>query len=198
MKTSIVKNQNAVKNLWIVLFVAIAFMACSESQDQTEQNEETTEVSVPEQSINEAVFMGNLAVVKQHIKAGTDLNEKDDFGSTPLSVAILFGKTDVALTLIDGGADLQETTADGSTPLHTAAFFCRVDIVKALLDKGVDKSVRNSFGSTALESVTPDFDEVKMIYDQMSRDLGPFGLKLDYEYLEATRPVIADMIENYQ
>jgi hypothetical protein len=37
---------------------------------------------------------------------------------------------------------------------------------------------------------------VKPIYDQISRDLGALGLKLDYDRLEKTRPVVAKMLED--
>jgi hypothetical protein len=53
----------------------------------------------------------------------------------------------------------------------------------------------NIYGSTALQSVLPPFEAVRPIYDQFSKDLGPLGFKLDYEYLEATRPTIANMLQ---
>ena len=65
-----------------------------------------------------------------------------------------------------------------------------------LLDNGADRNLENNFGSTALESVSGPFDNVKVIYDQFSKDLGPLGLKLDYEYIKATRPKIAEMLNN--
>ena len=112
-----------------------------------------------------------------------------------MTIATTFGKTDVAKALIEAGADIHITSADGSTPLHTAAFFCRTEIVKALLAKGADKNLKNSYGSTAFESVSGPFNEVKGIYDQISKDLGPLGFKLDYKHLETTRPVIAKMLQ---
>ena len=112
-----------------------------------------TIVTAPAMDINTATFLGNLAVVRQHIAAGSDLNKKDDYGSTPLITATLFGKTDVALALIEGGADLNLRNNDGSTALHNAAFFCRPEILKALLSKGADKELRNNYGSTPYESV---------------------------------------------
>lgn len=145
--------------------------------------------------LHTAVFMGNLSEVRKHIAAGTDLNKKDQYGSTPLISACLFGKTPVALALIEAGADVNLTNQDGSTPLHTASFFCRPEIVKALLQNGADRSIRNNYGSTALESVAGPFNEVEAIYDQISKDLGPLGLKLDYDYLKTTRPEIAAMLK---
>ena len=64
-----------------------------------------------------------------------------------------------------------------------------------LLENGVDKSILNIYGSTALISVAGPFNEVKPIYDEFAKGLGPLGLKLDYEQLEKTRPIIAEMLK---
>ena len=140
--------------------------------------------------------MGNVDVIKQHILAGTDINAKEPLGgSTPLISAITFGKTDAALALINGGADLNIRNNEGSTALHVAAFFCRTKIVEALLAKNADKSIVNNYGATALESVSYPFGDVKVVYDQVSKALGPFGLKLDYQRIEKTRPEIAALLQ---
>ena len=144
--------------------------------------------------IHKAAFEGNLEVIRQLIKDGSNLNAKDRFGSTPLLIAVTFGKTDVALALIGAGADLNITNNEGSTPLITAAFFCRTEIVQSLLDKGADKNVRNKAGSTALDSVVAPYEKVKPYYDNIVKALGPLGLKLDYDYIEVTRPIIAEML----
>lgn len=84
---------------------------------------------------------------------------------------------------------------EGSTALITAAFFCRPEIVKMLLAKKADKTIRNKFGNTALETVSASFQDAKPIYDMLGSSLAPLGLKLDYEYLKKTRPVIAAMLK---
>jgi ankyrin repeat protein len=135
-------------------------------------------------------------VVRQHIAAGSDINVKDPFGgSSPLISAAVFGKTEIAKALIDAGASLNVQNNDGSTALHTAAFFCRPEIVKMLLDKHADKTIKNNYRSTPYETVTAPFKDVKSIYDMMVGALSPMGLKLDYAYLEKTRPVIAAMLK---
>lgn len=168
---------------------------CTDAKTSSEAENGKTEIKT---AIHSAAFMGDVDAIKAHIKAGTDLNQKDQYGSSPLTIAATFGKEAAAIELINGGADLNVKSADGSTPLHTASFFCRTSIVKALLEKGADRTLKNNFGATPLESVSVSFEDVKMIYDQISRDLGPFGLKLDYDHLKKTRPVIANMIESYQ
>jgi CubicO group peptidase (beta-lactamase class C family) len=148
----------------------------------------------PGVSLHVAALQGNIDAVRQHIKAGSDLNEKDAYGSTPLIIAITFGKTEVARALIDAGADMEIRDNNGSTPLHLAAFFSRTEIAKAILDKGANRYLRNNSGSTAFDIAAAPFDDDKGIYDQLGAALGPLGLKLDYERIEMTRPRIAEML----
>lgn len=174
-----------------MLITLFAFSSCESKGQKTE-----SEGNAPQVTIHEAAFMGDLDALKSHIAAKSDLNQKDEYGSAPLNIAALFGKPEIAKLLVEAGADLNVKSGDGSTPLHTAAFFCREGIVKLLLENGADISVRNNYGSTALESIIAPFNDVKPIYDQMSRNLGPFGLKLDYAQIEATRPVIVELIKS--
>ena len=148
----------------------------------------------PRVSLHVAALQGNLDAIRQHIDAGSDLNAKDAYGSSPLIVAATFGKTEVARALIDAGADMTITNNEGSTPLHIAAFLCRTEIVEALLDKGADKNARNKAGRTALETVSSPFDDVKGIYDGLAAALAPLGLKLDYERIKMMRCRIAEML----
>ena len=181
------------------LLLSIAACSCSQKDSSNQKDkvqESQTNVKPPDMDIFTASLFGDLKTINQHIKAGTDLNAKDAYGSTPLIIAATFGKTEVAKALIDAGADVNITNNDGGTALHSAAFLCRTKIVEALLNSGIDTSIRNNFGSTALESVLAPFSAVRSIYEQFSRDLGPLGLKLDYEQIEKTRPVIAKMIQN--
>ena len=136
-------------------------------------------------------------IVQQHIEAGSDLNERDPTGgSSPLITAAVFGKTEVALALIAAGTDVDFKNNDGSTPLHSAAFFCHTEIVEALLINGADAAIKNNAGSIALEPVIAPFEDVKGIYDYFGETLEPLGLKLDYEQIEKTRPVIAEMLRS--
>jgi CubicO group peptidase (beta-lactamase class C family) len=152
------------------------------------------EISTQSVSLHMAALQGNIGVIRQHIKAGSDLNEKDAYGSTPLIIAATFGKTEAAKALIEAGADMTIRDKYGSTTLHIAALFCRTEIVKALLDKGANKYLRNNSGSTALDIVSAPFDEDKGLYDKLGAALGPLGLKLDYERMKMIRPRIVEML----
>ena len=176
-----------------LLIIGFSLQSCN-STDKKEGTQ--TAIKAPRQTLFEATFVGKLDLVKQHIAAGTNLNQKDDYGSTALVIAITFDKTEIALALIAAGADIEQKSADGSTALHSAAFFGRTEIVKSLLAKGANVNARNNYNATALESVQIPFDQMKPVYDQMSRDLGPLGLKLDLVRIEAAREVIALLISN--
>lgn len=199
MKTIKIKS---IKNFgYLIISVALlSFFSCqgqnkNKETDKSDESITETKVNAPSIDIHGAAFFGNLDAVKHHIKAGTDLNQKDPYGSTPLVIAATFGKTEIAKALIDGGADLHIKNNEGSTPLHIAALFCRTEIVKALLKNGADKTLINNYGSTPLAIVSSSFKEIKPVYDQLSKDLGILGLKLDYKHLETTRPIIADLLK---
>lgn len=150
----------------------------------------------PSLSLHMAILQGNFEAVRQHIAAGSDLNAKDAFGSTPLIIAALFGHAEAAEALIEAGADMTIGDAYGSTPLHIAALFCRTEIVKALVNKGVDRYARNTSGSTAFDIVQSPFDDDKDIYDSVAKGLGPMGLNLDYERIKKARPEIAKILRS--
>ena len=187
---------NFMKAVTLSLFVALAFFIFSCNSNAEKRKPSQAGIEAPEIDLHTATISGNLEAVKQHIRAGSDLNVEDPFGgSSPLITAAVFGKPEIAKALIDAGADINFQNNDESTPLITAAFFCRPDIVEMLLEKGADKTIRNKYGATAYESVAAPFHEVKSSYDIMSKALGPMGLKLDYAYIEKTRPEIAEMLK---
>lgn len=181
--------------LFVLISIGLYNPATSFAQKDAKQTLSKT-VKPPKEDIHTAVITGNLTAIKQHIAAGSDLNVKEAMGgSSPLITATLFGKTEIAKALIDAGANLNLKNNDGSTALHVAAFFCRPEVVKMLLAKRADRSVKNNYDSTAFESLLPPFKDVKNIYEMMGKMLAPMGLKLDYAYIEATRPKIAAMLK---
>jgi len=188
------KTQITSSLLNVTLVASLLWLASCGTKETSAQN--ASDVKAPDIDIHGAVVSGNMEAVKQHIAAGSDLNVRDPFGgSSPLISASVFGQTEIAKVLIDAGVDLNFQNNDGSTALHTSAFFCRPEIIKMLLEKNVDKTIKNKFGATALDNVTAPFSQMKDVYDMMGKVLGPMGLKLDYAYIEKTRPEIASMLQ---
>lgn len=191
------KKLNTMKKLMMVtMSLTIAFTSCKNSETKTDTNKQIVSVEKPSMDIHAAIITNNLEVVKQHIKAGSDLNVKEPMsGSTPLISAATFNRLDIAKALIAAKADLEIKNNDGSTALHTAAFFGRIEIVQLLIDAKADKTIKNNFGATPRETVMGDFAQVKPVYEMMIMQLEPMGFKLDLESLEKARPVISVMLQ---
>ena len=108
---------------------------------------------VPDIDLHTAVLTDNLEVIRQHIKAGSDLNVVEPTReSTPLITAAALGRPEAAEILIEGGADINYQNADGSTALHTAIAFSKTDLANILIDAGIDLNLKNNDGSTALHT----------------------------------------------
>ncbi len=190
MKTSIAKVTSLLST---VVFIAALLPACSQNGGEAHTQFHS---SKPKIDLQTAVASGNLEVVKQHIEAGTNIDKKEPFGgSTPLIAAATFDKVEIAKALIDAGANLSLKNNEGSTALHTAAFFCRVEIVKLLLEANADKTLRNNFGATPRETVMASYADMKPFYELIGKQLAPLGLQLDFERIERTRPMIAEMLQ---
>lgn len=196
MKTFVNQWTKITTLIMLVVFI-LTSASCQDKKPAAQKtNSSKSGVKPPTIDIHTAVVSGNLEVIRQHIAAGSDINIRDPFGgSSPLISATVFGKDDIAKALIDAGADLNIQNNDGSTALHTAAFFCRPALVKLLLQKGADKTIKNKFNSTAYEGVIAPFKDVKPVYEMMGNALGPMGLKLDFAYIEKTRPEIAALVK---
>lgn len=183
----------------IVILALIFTSSCAQSNKETSSNDSakaTKAVNKPSIDIHGAVLTGDLDAVKQHIEAGTDINQKEAMsGSTPLMTAATFNKPEIAKALIDAHADLSVKNNDGGTALHTAAFFGRIEIVQLLIDAKADKSARNNYGATARETAMADFAQMKPIYEMLIEQLKPMGFELDLSELQKARPVVAMMLQ---
>ena len=69
----------------LLLLTIIITAGCSQSEKPTAATKSNTEakkkIETPNVDIQTAVITGNLEAVKQHIKAGTDLNQKEQMSS---------------------------------------------------------------------------------------------------------------------
>ena len=68
-------------SLYVLILLSAGVMGCSDTPSPAEPNLEndlsTTSVSTPRSSIFDAVVKGDVAVVKQHIAASTDISQKE-------------------------------------------------------------------------------------------------------------------------
>ena len=147
----------------------------------------------PTVSLIQAAKTGNIAAVQQHIVAGSNLNEKNDFdGCTPIILAAVFGKEDVVQKLLDAKADLTATNNQKNTALHAAAFFCQIHVVEMLLDAGIDLHAANDQGETAYDvAAKPMTEELRSVYQYI---YGLLKIELNLKHIETDRVTIARLI----
>ncbi len=96
---------------------------------------------------------GNIALVKQLLDTGANINEKDTMGNTALMHALKYlhrnNVSKIAHLLLDRGADVNIANKDGTTPLMIAADKQNLSIVSKLLNKGANPNAKNKNGLTA-------------------------------------------------
>jgi len=147
----------------LVTIILSTSIGCKESDKSHQAAEEQTTVSTPKLDLHAAIYMRDLEAIRQHIKAGSDLNVLEpSHKSTPLITAAALGDPEATKILIDAGAELNYTNLDGSTALQTATAFGKTDVAKILINAGADLNSINKDGSTALISAA-FFCRVKIV-----------------------------------
>ncbi|RYO85912.1 hypothetical protein DL766_003956 [Monosporascus sp. MC13-8B] len=101
-------------------------------------------------SLGIASCLGLKAVSKLLLDKGADIEAEDEYGRTPLLLAILFKYEAVVRLLLDEGADIEAKKKFGQTPLSTAILNGYKTIVELLLNKGADIEAKNESGQTPL------------------------------------------------
>jgi ankyrin repeat protein len=114
-----------------------------------------------------AAETGNIAIITEQLKYGTDKEAKNEYGLTALYIAASNGHEKVVKVLLDGGVEKEAKTEIGFTALHIAASNGHEKVVKVLLDGGVEKEAKNEYGSTALHIAALNGHEkvVKVLLD---------------------------------
>jgi ankyrin repeat protein len=83
-------------------------------------------------------------------KNGILLNATDNYGNTPLHIAVMSRERKFAGLLIDKGAELNKINNVELSPLHIAAFLNDEELVRRLIKGGADMDLKGNSGYTPL------------------------------------------------
>ncbi|MFC1855547.1 ankyrin repeat domain-containing protein [Thermodesulfobacteriota bacterium] len=97
----------------------------------------------------EAVKSGEIEVVYELIKSGTDINVKDDFGMGALLYAIETSNGKMVELLIGNGADVNATDNHNTSVLMKAIFAEDVCIARIITKAGAKVNIKNISGESA-------------------------------------------------
>ena len=139
---------------------------------------EPTTTKAPDISIHKAAGDGNIAVIKQHLAAGTDVNATAYAQWTPLHNVAAWGSKETAEFLISKGANVNAKNNFEMTPLdvamnykktmcanllrkhggksgaadsiHVAAAVGNIEAIKQHLAAGTDVNAKDEYGGTPL------------------------------------------------
>ena len=119
-----------------------------------------TEVNALESPVADAAKNGDIALIKQLLKGGIEVNEPQGDGMTALHWAAERGNIELAEVLIYAGANPMAGTRIGQyKPLHLAAKKGNAGVINILLDAGIDPNIKTAnSGSTALHLASASGD----------------------------------------
>lgn len=115
-----------------------------------------------ETPLMKAAKEGDTGVVENFIKAGVDMNAKDQRGWTALIHAAIAGQAGTAEALLKSGADPNIKDKAGRTAFLWASWRCHADVAATLKASGADVSVRDRFGTSALDA-SPCVDKIQSV-----------------------------------
>lgn len=115
-------------------------------------------------TLQEVVRSGDLALVKEKVDGGADINDKGNgyFTSTPLIDASHLAKLEIVKYLVEKGANINAKGIYGQTALHLAVSSGEIEKVKYLIEKGANINAKDKYGQNVLHS-TSTHSEVNII-----------------------------------
>ena len=97
-------------------------------------------------NLHEAVYAGDVEIVRELIRSGADVRLANDFGATPMALAATTGNVAMLQLLLEAGADANSPNAEGQTALMLVARTGNVDAAKLLLRHRADLHATESWG----------------------------------------------------
>ena len=132
-------NKSLLLALWvgISILLVVSGIGCNQSAPTKQATGDTqVQLTAEEQAKNDAlrgaVADGDIAVVKNLVSEGADVNAKYKGGWTPLHFAAFDGYIEVVKFLVSKGADVNVKNDGDKTPLDLAKQYERSEVVEYL------------------------------------------------------------------
>ncbi|WP_410542503.1 ankyrin repeat domain-containing protein [Wolbachia endosymbiont of Tetranychus urticae] len=119
--------------------------------------------------LDDAIWEGNIEMVKHLVDNKVNLNAIDDHGNTLLHSAAQKNDVEILKVLIKGGADVNIRNIAGDTPLfETCSRHGDITVAKYLINVGADLNLQNTHGHTALHfAAINDYSEmIKLLIEE--------------------------------
>lgn len=114
-------------------------------------------------ALHAAAKNGHAAIVEFLCDEGANKEAKDEFGQTPLHLAVFADKLAAVKALVAKGANMEaRTRVENETPLHVAAYRGKALVAEFLGKNGADIRAKNKNGNTpiAVAEVNNHFDVI--------------------------------------
>ena len=133
----------------------------------------------PRASIHRSARQGENGLIKQHIDAGSDVNEVNkNNGQIALHYASIHNHLLILKLLIDNGSNVNLKDKIGMTSLHLTSLGGHKEAAKMLIDSGTLLNTINIHGKTPLDTALKDF-------------------KIDSQKAKSNKKELADLLRKY-
>lgn len=92
----------------------------------------------------------DVLIVQRLLAAGSNIDEQDGYGRTPISLCCFDSHLNIARELLDWGADLTIRDGKGWLPWHWVVYDGAAEVLELYMDRGCDLGVVDESGSTVL------------------------------------------------
>lgn len=110
----------------------------------------TTTITNQQQELFSVVLFNMFKKAEELLSQDIDVNFTEDYGYTPLHIAVENENIDMAKLLINKGADVNAKDGRGDTPLHIAVKNENHEFITLLIVSKASLNVKNNKGETPL------------------------------------------------
>lgn len=147
-----------------------------------------------DQELRYAAARTDLDRVRELIEQGADLEAADEYGRTPLQIAVDsadqtnavgYGTPEMVVLLLDLGADPNTREVDGHSPIFRAVQQASTteDVMsRALLDAGADTGIENNRGNTVISNYerSPSYPKAGLLDQSVRASREPMHLAAEH------------------